>query len=144
MTPVSYRFPLPVARRLLQSAIAIGGLVPVLAGLAGIVQGPGMVGPYDHMPISLDSHFRYLSGLLLGLGLGFWSTIPHIENNASRFRFLTAIVFIGGIGRLWSLLTMGTPSGSMIFGLVMELGITPLIALWQHRLTRSYPCGDEL
>jgi hypothetical protein len=65
-------------RRLLQIAVAAGGLVPVSAGLLGVVFGTGMV-PDGAGGVSLDSHVRYLSGLLLAIGIGFWSTIPWIE-----------------------------------------------------------------
>ncbi len=121
-------------KKLLQIAVAIGGLVPVGAGLSGVVLGPMMVGGAS---VPLDSHFRYLSGLLLGIGFGFWSTIPHIEKHRARFLLLTAIVFIGGLGRLYSLIAIGTPDHAMLFGLVMELAVTPLLALWQYRISRT-------
>ena len=59
--------------------VAVARLVPVAAGLAGILLGPGMIDPIGGASVPLDSHYRYLSGLLLGMGLGFWLTIPHIE-----------------------------------------------------------------
>lgn len=119
----------------MQIAVAAGGLVPVGAGLSGILLGPQMLGDVTG-PIALDSHYRYLSGLLLGIGFGFWSTIPKIEQQLERFQLLTAIVFIGGLARLWSLLSVGTPDHAMLFGLVMELVITPLLCFWQHRISR--------
>jgi len=45
--------------RALQIAVAIGGLVPVSAGLAGIVLGPDLSGA-TAASLELDSHFRYL------------------------------------------------------------------------------------
>lgn len=122
------------AKRALQLAVALGGLVPVGAGLAGIVLGPAMIGGVALPAVSLDSHYRYLSGLLLGIGLCFWTTIPGIERKGGRFRLLTAIVVVGGLGRLTSLLTAGVPDAGMVFGLAMELAVTPLLALWQYRL----------
>ncbi|HEV2673445.1 MAG TPA: DUF4345 domain-containing protein [Aliidongia sp.] len=116
-------------RRWLQTAVAVGGLVPVGAGLAGILLGPAMVAATASVP--LDSHYRYLSGLLLAIGLGFWSCIPGIERRSGRFRLLTGLVFIGGLGRAVSLETVGLPDLSMLFGLVMELAITPALCLWQ-------------
>jgi len=59
--------------------------------------------------IGADSHFRYLSGLLLGIGLGFWSTIPRIEANGDRFRLLSFIVVAGGLARFTSLALIGLP-----------------------------------
>ena len=124
-----------LSKRALQIAIAIGGLVPIGAGLAGVIMGPAMTGTLSSIPA--DSHFRYLSGLLLGIGIGFWTTIPDIEQRRDRFFLLVAIVFVGGLARLWSLLTIGVPNASMLFGLMMELVITPLLAFWQYRMARQ-------
>ncbi len=120
--------------RFLQIAVAAGGLVPVLAGLAGVIMGTGMIDWPDSFSIKLDSHYRYLSGLLLAIGLGFWSTIPKIERQGARFRLLTFIVFTGGLARLVSVYVLGWPARPMLFGLGMELIVTPLLALWQFRL----------
>jgi Domain of unknown function (DUF4345) len=121
--------------RALQSAVALGSLVPISAGAAGILLGPRLVAAAFAAPPDLDSHFRYLSGLLLAIGFGFASTIPRIETHRRRFRFLTAVVVLGGIGRLVSLLSIGPPSPVMQAALVMELVVTPALALWQHRVT---------
>ncbi len=122
-------------KRALQIAIAAGGLVPVSAGLAGLILGASLAGQ-SHPAADLDSHFRYLSGLLLGIGLAFWSTIPGIERKGRMFQLLTAIVFIGGLARLYGVLIDGWPGLPMIGGLVMELVVTPLLCLWQALLAR--------
>jgi len=125
----------PIAFRLLQVLIGVFGFVPVLAGLGGIVLGPSMAGlSASDTPVALDSHVRYLSGLLLAIGIGFWSTVPRIEQQAVRFRLLTAIVVIGGLGRLIGLLSIGVPPPSMLFGLAMELVVTPALCWWQYRI----------
>ena len=120
-------------RRALQIAIAIAVLAPICAGAAGIALGPAMV-EAGAVPAGADSHFRYLSGLLLGIGIGFVTTIPRIERHTARVRVLAAIVVMGGLGRLWSLLALGAPNKSMLAALVMELGVTPALALWQARV----------
>jgi hypothetical protein len=123
-------------KRILQLLVALGGFVPVGAGLAGIIMGPAMV-PSGHLAaVPLDSHFRYLSGLLLGIGLCFWSTIPSIERMGARFRLLTLIVLIGGLSRLVSLYAVGVPDHPMLFGLFMELVVTPSIAFLQYRVEK--------
>ncbi len=98
--------------------------------------GPRLLGPSGVGSGDLDSHFRYLSGLLLGIGLGFVCTIPRIETHGARFRLLTAIVVVGGAGRLLSLLS-GPLSPVMLAALCMELLVTPGLALWQWRVARS-------
>ena len=123
-------------RRLLQLAIALGGFVPVGAGLDGGLLGSGMLGQGSGTDPALDSHVRYLSGLLLGIGLAFWQAIPTIETRTARVRLLTAIVALGGLMRLIGILLVGAPGGSMLFGLGMELVVTPLLCLWQGRVAR--------
>ncbi|MGG5885658.1 DUF4345 domain-containing protein [Falsiroseomonas sp. HC035] len=122
--------------RILQLAVAVGGCVPVLAGGAGVLLGPALVGGLPGEAAG-DSHFRYLSGLLLGIGLGFWSTIPALPRRAVRFRLLTAIVVLGGLSRLLAVPLQGWPGGPMGVALVMELVVTPLLCLWQARIASA-------
>jgi hypothetical protein len=122
----------------LRVAVAIGGIVPVAAGLAGVIAGAAMLGGHPAANLTLDSHLRYLSGLLLAIGLGFWSTIPRIEQQSARFRLLTAIVVVGGLGRLYGILVEGLPPAPMLFGLGMELVVTPLLCWWQGRVAARW------
>ena len=124
-------------RRLLQAATAFACLVPLTAGGLGILQGPGFIrGIAGAVSPDLDSHFRYLSGLLLGIGLAFAALIPRIERAGPAFRLLALLVVTGGLARLASALTIGLPGSGHIFGLVMELAVVPLIAVWQSRIAR--------
>jgi hypothetical protein len=119
--------------------VAIAATVPVAAGLYGVLFGQALTG--DAVSISAESHFRFLSGLLLGIGLCFWSTLPAIEARTNRFRLLTLLVVIGGLGRLVGLGLTGLPSLFMIGGLIMELIVTPVLCLWQTRVANRY--ADE-
>jgi hypothetical protein len=124
-----------VERRLLQFAVALGCIVPIAAGGVGVMHGPEMLhGVGDNAPADLDSHFRYLSGLLLATGLAFATCIPRIEIRTARFRLLAFLVFVGGLGRLHSLISIGMPGGGHMFGLAMELVAVPLLVLWQARV----------
>jgi Domain of unknown function (DUF4345) len=114
-----------VERRLLQISVAIAGLVPVGGGLAGVIWGPAIVGETVRAP--LDSHFRYLSGLLAAIGVAYWSAIPDIEKEGARFTLLTAIVVAGGFARAMGMLVAGPPGAAMSAALIMELVVTPLI-----------------
>jgi uncharacterized protein DUF4345 len=121
-------------RRCLQAVIGLLALVPIAAGLLGGLHGPAAFGIDPGVGTAdLDSHVRYLSGLLLAIGLAFWSTVPAIEEKGRRFRLLTAVVFVGGVMRLFSLGAYGMPGWPMRIGLVLELVVTPLLALWQAR-----------
>ena len=122
-------------KKILQIVVTLACLVPLSAGLAGALKGVALL---DHGNINLDSHFRYLSGLLLGIGLGFLSTIPDIERHGARIRLMTLIVVIGGIARLLGVLLTGLPNLIMLAALAMELIVTPSLCLWQHRLARRF------
>ena len=122
-------------KRWLQRIVVVGAIVPVAAGLFGVLFGPALTG--DRTSVSADSHFRYLSGVLLGIGLCFWATVPRIEEKTTLFRFLTLMVVVGGLGRLIGLLLTGVPSLAMLGGLAMELVVTPLLCLWQTRVAHK-------
>ena len=128
-------------RHLLQATIAAAGFVPVLAGLAGALLGMSVTGEADSA-ISLDSHARFLSGLLLGIGLAYWEAIPRIERRGTRIRLLTALVVLGGLMRLVGVVFVAMPSPTMIFGLVAELAVAPALCLWQARV--AHRCGMHL
>jgi hypothetical protein len=91
----------------------------------------------------LDSHMRYLSGLLLGIGIGFASCVPAIEERSARFRLLGAIVLVGGAGRALSLFDVGLPGLAHRLALGMELGTVPVLLLWQWRVARRFRRGGE-
>jgi hypothetical protein len=126
-------------RRLLQLAIAVGCLVPLLAGGAGVLRGPEMLKDVGiGSPADLESHYRYLSGLLLGLGLGLAWCVPRIEARTGVFRMLGLIAVIGGLARLLGIALEGIPSGAHLVALGMEIGVVPLLLLWQARVARHY------
>ena len=130
-----------IEKRALQVAVAIAGLVPVIAGAAGALQ-PRL--------LSLDgaaqalTHAAYLSGLLLGIGLAFWSLIPTIERQRRMFTTLTAIVVVGGLARLALAARLHAWGVPVLVPLAMELGVTPLLCLWQRRVSSFSGLSDHL
>ena len=105
------------------SAGALGVLWPQMLTLAG--------------PPHALTHLSYLSGLLLGIGLAFWSLIPAIERQSRAFTLLTLIVLTGGLARLLLAIRLGAWNMTVELPLVMELAVTPLLCLWQRRVARS-------
>jgi hypothetical protein len=97
--------------------------------------GTAMVGDAGTSP-GAESHYRYLSGLLLGLGLGFWSCIPALPRQTGRMRLLTAVVVAGGLGRLLGVVLQGWPDTPMSLALGMELVVTPLLCWWQGQVAQ--------
>lgn len=122
--------------RVLQAVVAIACLVPLIAGSRGVLFGPSWIRGVSNSPADLDSHFRYMSGIFLGVGVAFATCIPGLSTKGPRFRLLGALVVAGGCARLASLIAVGPPSRGHIFGLVMELGVVPILMLWQARVAR--------
>ena len=125
-----------IEKRALQLVVAIACLVPLLTGGASILHGPAMFGHPRDVPVDLDSHFRYVSGIFFALGVAFTTCIPAIERKGARFRLLGAMVVCGGLARLFSMATVRVPSQGHLFGLGMELGVVPLLMWWQSSLER--------
>ncbi len=126
-------------KRLLQGATALACLVPLSMGASSVLRSAAVLkGVEPPLPIDLDSHFRYLSGLLLGIGLTFLACLPDIERRRPVFLALGAIIFVGGLARLLSLAQLGWPGAGHRFGLVMELVVVPAIVLWQGRVAKRF------
>jgi hypothetical protein len=123
-------------KRLLQAVMTVTLLLPLTAAVAGVTGGPRFLGHPPVIPIDLDSHFRYISGLFLGMLLLFASCIPAVERKGPRLRLLAFMVFIGGLFRFYSLVAIGMPSLGHRIGLGIELVELPLLLLWQMRVAR--------
>ena len=132
---------LGVEAALLRMAVILAGFVPVGARIARLLKGASL--PRPGAGPALDSHVRYLSGLLLAIGVAFWTTVPSIERQGARFRLLTLLVVTGGAARLLGIVLHGWPPASMLFGLMMELVVTPLLCLWQTRINGRRQDGSR-
>ncbi|MES2584584.1 MAG: DUF4345 domain-containing protein [Pseudomonadota bacterium] len=126
-------------KRPLQIVSALMGTVPVITGL---VQ---MMGVHDPLYASLnlpadatlDSNMRFLAGVWLGLGLASWWLVPRITEQTVLFRFLWLMIFLGGIGRLVSMASMGLPLTPFIAFTALEVLGAPLFVYWQHRVVQN-------
>jgi hypothetical protein len=121
-------------KRLLQAVILVASLVPVVAGGYGALGGLAVSGADP----ATSSHLHYLSGLLFAIGLAFAWCALRIESRTIEIRLLTLLVVVGDIARLWCTADTGLTPISL-FALVMELVVTPLLCLWQGRISARAP-----
>ncbi len=126
-----------MSKRSLQIATAILGVVPFATGIVGMfgIGDPiyGSLGlPQDAL---LDSNLRFFSGVWLGLGVAVFWLVPNIERQAVLFRALWGMIFIGGIGRLLSMLLIGNPPVPFIAFTVLEIIGAPIFIVWQSSIS---------
>jgi hypothetical protein len=123
-------------KRPLQISTAILGAVPILTGIIGLFGLTDPIYASVNLPANalLDSNLRFLSGIWLGLGLTVIWLIPRIETQTVLFRVLWGMIFLGGIGRLLSMLFLGWPPIPFIAFTVLEIVGAPVFVAWQARL----------
>lgn len=127
-----------IERRLFQGAVLVASIVPIAAGTAGVLLGPKMLHGVGSASPDLESHFRYLSALLLGMGLAFVACVRDLDGRAGVYRVLSLIVMLGGLGRLIAAWECGGPTGVNRLAFVMELVVVPLLLLWLGRIERRF------
>jgi hypothetical protein len=86
--------------------------------------------------IILDSNLRFYYGLTIGLGIMLCWIIPSIERRKTILRFAALMIFIGGLGRVISIVTVGLPTALFCLFTLLEL-IFPVFVLWQKRVEQS-------
>ena len=127
----------PIAeKRLLQAALAVALLLPFTAAISGVLRGPEFLDHHGALSRDLDSHFRYLNGIFLAMLCWFAASIPDIERHGTRLRLLGSLAITGGLMRALSWGLLGAPTLGHKIGLAIELGIVPLVLLWQARVAR--------
>jgi hypothetical protein len=119
-------------RKLLQAAVAIAGFAGVFLGLTGVLFGT------LHADLSgdvvLDSYVRFGKGVLLAIGLTYWSCIPQIERRGERIALVTFIMALGSLSRLLSAVGHGVPTLGIVLNLIAGLILVPLLWLWQRHV----------
>ena len=121
-------------RKLLQIAFALAGLVLVAFGLAGVFFGANFLDLTGN--VVMDSYIRFLKGMLLAIGLVYWSAIPDIEHRGERIAVVTFILVLGAVPRLMAVIAHGVPTIGILVGLAGELVAAPLLWSWQRHVAR--------
>jgi len=122
----------------LQIVMGLLGIIPVATGLLG------MMGVHDSVYVAagvppivlLDTNLRFYSGVWVGVGLALWWLIPTIERQTVLFRVLWGMIFIGGIGRLLSIIMLEWPPVPFVGFTAIEIVGAPLFIWWQSHVAR--------
>jgi hypothetical protein len=122
----------------LQIVMGLLGIIPVATGLLGLlgVEDPFYVAVGVPPIVLLDTNLRFYSGVWLGLGLALYWQIPSIEKQTIPFRAIWAMIFIGGIGRLLSMMMLAWPPVAFVAFTALEIVGAPLFIWWQSRVSK--------
>ncbi|WP_299150256.1 DUF4345 domain-containing protein [uncultured Tateyamaria sp.] len=92
--------------------------------------------PPEAINAAIDSQFRYQSGIYFGLAVMVWYAIPRIDREVALFRMIALAIFVGGLGRVLSWVTVGQPDAIMSGAMALELAV-PLLIIWQNAIRQS-------
>lgn len=123
----------------LQITTIILGLVPLLTGVLAMMGINDPIYSATKLPISpvLDSNLRFFGGVWVALGVTILWMVPTIEKQAILFRVVWGCIFLGGIGRLLSLVLIGVPPLPFIGFTLLEIVGAPLFVYWQYRVANT-------
>ena len=120
-------------KRGLQIALGIFSVIPVIFAALGYISGAGALSP-GGVTVALDNQYRYFSGMYLVVSFLIWSIIPGIETKGRTLMLICAGIFLGGLGRVVSMLTLGLPARDQVVAVCIELVVPGLFVLWQRAI----------
>lgn len=132
-----------------KTTVVIWALLPLLTGLMDIVVGPSAwrnigvdIGDSAFGDSVLDSQIRFVGTVWFGYGVLLLVCLKDLTKYAAILQGAFFIVFLGGLARVLSIISVGMPASSMgsgfiVFALVIELIIMPLLMFWFHRSKNS-------
>jgi hypothetical protein len=86
--------------------------------------------------VVLDSYVRFAKGVLLAIGLIYWSCVAQIERRSDRIALVTFVLVLGTLSRLLSVVGHGVPTVGIMSNLIVGLIFVPLLWLWQRHVAR--------
>ena len=121
---------------LFRIAVILFAFIPLYFGVTGIMFGAAQLVGGEPVAGALDNQFRYLSGVYIGIAVMLFYSAGDVAGRATVFRLAILAVFIGGLARLVSYLSVGGAETWQTGGMVLEL-VTPVFMLWQGLVIRA-------
>ncbi len=118
-------------KKALQTTLILISFIPLFFGLTGLILGAERWLPPEVINPGIDNQYRYLSGYYLSLVFMIWWIVPQVETLKTPLRLLVLAIFIGGLARVYSVISVGMPPPLNMAGAALELG-SPILILWQN------------
>lgn len=121
-------------KRPLQITTMVLALIPIVTGILGMfgVRDPLYTSAHLRSMPLLDSNLRFFGGVWLALGIALLWLVPAIERRSVLFRAVWFAVFVGGIGRIFSMVAVGLPPPAFVAFTLLELVGAPFMVYWQQ------------
>lgn len=121
-------------KRALQIFLVLFGVVVIMISLAHLAVGHAAVMGGSPVNATSDGEDRFFAGIFLGFGAAVIWCARDVERKFVLISALSAICLVGGIGRLLSLLFVGTPHPFFIAMLVVEFVVPAILVAWAHHV----------
>ncbi len=126
-----------MSKKPLQIVLGLGALAALAIGLIAYLPGAAKYFPDGaDFPAKLDSEYRFMAGAFMGYAGMALYVAKNIETAVWPLRILCIAIFIGGLGRLLSILTVGPPPTGLYISMAVEL-LFPLFIVWQNAVIKK-------
>jgi hypothetical protein len=126
----------------LQVLLAAIGVVAVVAGLITVLAGADSLLGVGEVDARIDSEMRFYAAFWVALGgVALW-VAPRAERETGVVRAIAAAIFLGGLARVVSIISVGEPHSSQYVLMGIELAIPPILVGWQAALQRRFAGRD--
>lgn len=129
--------------RKFQITLYILAVIPILTGLLDLALGLRAIESFSEGLSSAifddelyNAQYRFLGGVWLGIGLLMYVAARDLERYATVLRVVLWSIFVGGIGRLISVVQFGIPENTagaaFVIGNMLIETVGMLVLLWWH------------
>lgn len=121
-------------KRSLQAFLIVFGVVVIAISLAHFAIGHDAVMGGSQLNATSDGEDRFYAGIFGAFGAALIWCARDVEHRYFFISALAAAFFVGGIGRLLSLILVGPPHPFFVAMLILELVLPPILVLWARRV----------
>ena len=120
----------------LRRTLYVVSVIPIVAGLATVLLGADSVPDAGDPSPSLESELRFYSVWWIGAGLFLAWLAPRVEERTTELRVFCALLFLGGLSRVFAALATDWPSTGQIVLMAIEFVLPVVFVVWQARVAQ--------
>jgi hypothetical protein len=128
-----------MTRRGLQLFLTVLGAIALVMGVLGVVTGGGGGLDGGHVSPNVDSEIRFFAAWYAGAGVLLLRVRHRVETETTLIRGVCAVLLLAAVGRVFSIIAVGTPNGAFLFLMAVEFAIPAVIVPWQAAVARQLP-----